>query len=298
MKIFLGSETEGRANCLLFPIRKTIDSLLDIIRKKNYGSALTDIGIFSIVMKEEMYDSGGYPERKYYSRVNGDADIRLRLNYNMFCNAKPEDRVEIYKRHILKAFVIAATKAKAADYSFEKEALINDVEQLLELQEVQEKEKKKGTIICLAGETEEKAIECFRETMQVVDPLLDEIRRRNYGSALRELGIFAIILKSETYEEVSLERRYYSSTKKCAEVKLRINYKKFVYGKLEDRVNMCKELILEAVDIVVKKIQKKDKEFMGERLLNDIQEALGENAGSGTGNSLCTMQKASHSCFD
>ena len=30
----------------------------------------------------------------------------------------------------------------------------------------------------------------FREVMQVVDPMLDEIRARSYGNALRELGNF------------------------------------------------------------------------------------------------------------
>ena len=54
--------------------------------------------------------------------------------------------------------------------------------------------KNKSTVIYLAGETEEKAVKCFREVMQVVDPMLDEIRARSYGNALRELGIFAVII--------------------------------------------------------------------------------------------------------
>jgi hypothetical protein len=58
-------------------------------------------------------------------------------------------------------------------------------------------------------------------------------------------------------------------------VKLRINYQKFVYGELEDRINMCKELILRAFEIIVEKIQKKNQEFKGEELLSDINTALG-----------------------
>ena len=57
-----------------------------------------------------------------------------------------------------------------------------------------EEVKNKSTVIYLAGETEEKAVKCFREVMQVVDPMLDEIRARSYGNALRELGIFAVII--------------------------------------------------------------------------------------------------------
>ena len=93
MEIYLSSETEGRADSLLLPIRNMVDSPLDDIRKNEYGSALTSVGVFAIIMKEEMYDSGGYCERQYYSKVRKEADIRLRLNYKSFCNAEPEKRV-------------------------------------------------------------------------------------------------------------------------------------------------------------------------------------------------------------
>lgn len=69
MEIYLSSETEERADSLLLPIRNIVDSLLDDIRKNEYGSALTSVGVFAIIMKEEMYDSGGYCERQYYSKV-------------------------------------------------------------------------------------------------------------------------------------------------------------------------------------------------------------------------------------
>lgn len=65
-------------------------------------------------MKEEMYDSGGYCERQYYSKVRKEADIRLRLNYKSFCNAEAEKRVELYKQHVSRALEIAANKAKIA----------------------------------------------------------------------------------------------------------------------------------------------------------------------------------------
>lgn len=114
MEIYLSSETEGRADSLLLPIRNMVDLLLDDIRKNEYGSALTSVGVFAIIMKEEMYDSGGYCERQYYSKVRKEADIRLRLNYKSFCNAEPEKRVELYEQHVSRALEIAANKAKIA----------------------------------------------------------------------------------------------------------------------------------------------------------------------------------------
>ena len=193
MEIYLSSETEGRADSLLLPIRNMVDSLLDDIRKNEYGSALTSVGVFAIIMKEEMYDSGGYCERQYYSKVRKEADIRLRLNYKSFCNAEAEKRVELYKQHVSRALEIAANKAKIADPEFQRDKLICDVRQAFGLTE-KEEVKNKSTVIYLAGETDEKAVKCFREVMQVVDPMLDEIRARSYGNALRELGIFAVII--------------------------------------------------------------------------------------------------------
>ena len=95
MEIYLSSETEGRANSLLLPIRNMVDSLLNDIRKNEYGSALTSVGVFAIIMKEEMYDSGGYCERQYYSKVRKEADIRLRLNYNDSAQKTPAVRKNV-----------------------------------------------------------------------------------------------------------------------------------------------------------------------------------------------------------
>ena len=276
MEIYLSSETEGRADSLLLPIRNMVDSLLDDIRKNEYGSALTSVGVFAIIMKEEMYDSGGYCERQYYSKVRKEADIRLRLNYKSFCNAEPEKRVELYEQHVSRALEIAADKAKIADPEFQRDKLVYDVIQAFGLTEKEEKVKNKSTVIYLAGETEERAVKCFREVMQVVDPMLDEIRARSYGNALRELGIFAVIMKESSYEESCWkEKRYYSATKTAAEVRLRINYRNFVFAKPENQINMYKELIIRAFEIAVERIQKIDKQFCGEELLCDVNKALG-----------------------
>ena len=120
------------------------------------------------------------------------------------------------------------------------------------------------------------AVKCFREVMQVVDPMLDEIRARSYGNALRELGIFAVIMKESSYgESCWKEKRYYSATKTAAEVRLRINYRNFVFAKPENQINMYKELIIRAFEIAVERIQKIDKQFCGEELLCDVNKALG-----------------------
>ena len=60
MEIYLSSETEERADSLLLPIRNIVDSLLDDIRKNEYGSALTSVGVFA---------------RQYYSKVRKEACI-------------------------------------------------------------------------------------------------------------------------------------------------------------------------------------------------------------------------------
>lgn len=277
MDFFLSSETEGRADGILFPIRNDVDLLLNVVRQKNYGNALTSIGIFAIIMKENMYDSGGYPERRYYNKKNKEADIRLRLNYKKFCFAKTEDRLEMYKHHILQAVDIAADMAKKADCEFKKDELIDDVRKALNISKVEEKKKTKNIVIYLAGITEEKSIGLFREVVNEIDPMLDAIRAKDYGKALEEAGIFAIIMKEDSYEGNRwTDKRYYSSIKRKADVRLRINYRDFVYAKPEQRIDMYKKMILKSFEIIVNKIKNSDNEFKGEELLSDINEVLGK----------------------
>ena len=128
MEIFLGAEIEGPATSKWFDLQKEFSELLAELKDENYGDSLTSIGIISILMHPEYFEGEGYKERRYYSRKNKEADIRLRINYTDFVNANKETRKGIYISHILEAITIAGNKAGDG---FDIERLLFDVQRLL-----------------------------------------------------------------------------------------------------------------------------------------------------------------------
>ena len=128
MEIFLGAEIEGPATSKWFDLQKEFSELLEELKDENYGDSLTSIGIISILMHPEYFEGEGYKERRYYSRKNKEADIRLRINYTDFVNANKETRKVIYISHILEAITIAGNKAGDG---FDLNRLLFDVQRLL-----------------------------------------------------------------------------------------------------------------------------------------------------------------------
>lgn len=128
MEIFLGAEIEGPATSKWFDLQKEFSELLGELKDESYGDSLTSIGIISIFMHPEYFEGEGYKERRYYSRKNKEADIRLRINYTDFVNANKEIRKGIYISHILEAITIAGNKAGDG---FDLNRLLFDVQRLL-----------------------------------------------------------------------------------------------------------------------------------------------------------------------
>lgn len=128
MEIFLGAELEGAAGGRWFALQKDFSKRLSPIKARDYGLDLVNIGIISIIMKEETLQDGAYKERKYYNRKEKSADIRLRMNYEDFVKACDRDRREMYTSHILQAVQIACEKAGDR---LNSDQLLNDIKELL-----------------------------------------------------------------------------------------------------------------------------------------------------------------------
>lgn len=128
MEIFLSAEIEGPVTSKWFLLQKEFTPLLKTLESKNYGETLTSIGIITILLRDKYLEDGGYKERRYYSKKNKEADIRLRINYYAFLKASDEEARKIYVDHILQSIRIAGVKAGKG---FDLERLIADVQELL-----------------------------------------------------------------------------------------------------------------------------------------------------------------------
>ena len=119
MDIFLGAELYGVAQKYWFELRREFSLKLNSLKDKNYGDELKRISIISIILPDNFYIDGGYPERRLFKRKTKEADIRLRINYNQFIHGDADERRTIYIRHILESINTLRNKVSQS-YQFDQ----------------------------------------------------------------------------------------------------------------------------------------------------------------------------------
>ena len=131
MEFFLSQEGEAPACCYLSKIQKGIRTELKVLEKKEYGNALNDISIITILVSENYKDS--FSERILFQKQQRGADIRLKLDYKTFVRATWDERERMYKEHILSSIESVRNRVCKADKSFLFDELVFDVKNILRL---------------------------------------------------------------------------------------------------------------------------------------------------------------------
>lgn len=126
MKFFLSYESAAPAAFYLTKLEPLFSAKLAALEPKNYGDELTDIGIISIVLPEELLPN--HPERQLFQQKSRSADIRLQMDFAAFVHTKPETRYELYAAHILASL---STLERKVSRQFQYAELYRDVEALL-----------------------------------------------------------------------------------------------------------------------------------------------------------------------
>lgn len=125
---FLGFSAEASSPAgaflmdLVKPIRK---SFATRCKGKNYCPDLQNIFIVFICLDQSF--QGAYKERKYISRKNQYADIRLYLSYEDFLSATNAERVNMVWNTIQKAIEIVSQKVP----SLKRDELLYDIKSCL-----------------------------------------------------------------------------------------------------------------------------------------------------------------------
>lgn len=102
--------------------------------------------------------------------------------------------------------------------------------------------------------------------------LLSVLHKKDYGEQLNSIGIISIIMRDEYFEDGGhKERKYYSKTRKEADIRLRINYNDFLRANEADRKKLYIAHILDSIYIAGKKA---GKDFAVTQLLTDVETIL------------------------
>lgn len=134
MTFFLSCEAESAAATPLMRYHKLTQPQLNTLSNRSYGPELTEISIITICVSKELYEEGGWRERKLFQRKSNSADLRLRLNYRDFLTATPAARAEQYCTHLLDS-IEALRKKVSRDFWFDE--LIQDIRTILNAPEFQ-----------------------------------------------------------------------------------------------------------------------------------------------------------------
>ncbi len=140
MRIFLSEEIDligiDKANIslnFLNVLEKKLDFICnrekDLENIDNYGTEFKLIAIITMIVTQERIDRG-FKERRYISRKNKEADIRLNINRDKFFNATPEKQRLLYIKNIIDSINVVIEKSKG---DFRGEDLKRDILKALDV---------------------------------------------------------------------------------------------------------------------------------------------------------------------
>ena len=127
MKLFLSIEAQNcTENGLSIILRETINKLGFLIDKdtNNYGMEFKLIVIIPSCMDDGFWNALGWKERKCVLRKKGEAEIRLRMDYDRFIKETSQNQHLLFYDIIVKS--IQAVQDRSGG-DFRGEQLINDI---------------------------------------------------------------------------------------------------------------------------------------------------------------------------
>lgn len=132
MKLFLTVEAQNCTdNGLAKILKRTNDELsfvtnesLNLESENNYGTEFREIAIIPSCVDDDFWNALGWRERKQIWRKKGEADIRLRMDYDRFIKETPENQRLLLVDIIVKSIRIVQDRS---DGDFRGDELIRDI---------------------------------------------------------------------------------------------------------------------------------------------------------------------------
>lgn len=132
MRLFITIEAQNCTENGLASILRDITNRLnfvtncseDLENKNNYGTEFKEIAIIPSCMDDEFWQATGWKERKQIWRKKGEADVRLRMDYDKFIASTPENKYLMFVDIIIKSIQVVQERSKG---DFNGNKLIDDI---------------------------------------------------------------------------------------------------------------------------------------------------------------------------
>ncbi len=111
MKFFLTSITSGEAGEISRVIANDIrEALIPFLLERDYGEELIDITVIYMIVSKSL--GLNMSERKLFKRKTREADMRLNIDYDIFCEADMQTRRLLIVKNIIESIRILDKRAK------------------------------------------------------------------------------------------------------------------------------------------------------------------------------------------
>lgn len=132
MQLLLSIEAQNcTENGLAKILKETINELSFLTNEQiasedqnNYGTEFQQIAIIPSCVDDRFWDALGWKERKQIWRKKGEADIRLRMDYDRFINETPKNQRLLFLDIIVNSIQIVQERSRG---DFRGDALIRDI---------------------------------------------------------------------------------------------------------------------------------------------------------------------------
>lgn len=106
----------------------TLKPLEEFLKDKDYGPGLVDLGLIHMIFRP---DIKLYNERMKYDAKKGDADYRLKINYDDFVHADESGKRSLLIKNLLSAIRMIGEKTKHDKAVFDSEQMEYDIREFL-----------------------------------------------------------------------------------------------------------------------------------------------------------------------
>ena len=252
--ITFSAEAEPSAAERISDCFQYFESRMDVIRLARYCKVLDSIKIILFTAPDEK-------ERKHISLKWREAEIRVRLDGDTFMKASQDEQRDMVRAAITRALEIIRDRNEVKNFRFECKSLLYDMFPDAYM-----------TPFTFSTESESPAAQMIMDNFCLIEKNMRVTSLAKYTDALDSIGIIPECLSEEFLRtfDCGKDRKYISWKKRYADIRLRVPFLSFVQAPKEERMERCKQIIRDSLEVVAARCRAKKLRFDLDELLRDL----------------------------
>ena len=241
--ITFSAEAEPSAAERISDCFQYFESRMDVVRLPRYCKVLDSIKIILSTAPDEK-------ERKHISLKWREAEIRVRMDGDTFMKASQDEQRDMVR-----------DRSEVKNFRFECKSLLYDMFPDAYM-----------TPFTFSTESESPAAQMIMDNFCLIEKNMRVTSLAKYTDALDSIGIIPECLSEEflcTFD-CGKDRKYISWKKRYADIRLRVPFLSFVQAPKEERMERCKQIIRDSLEVVAARCRAKKLRFDLDELLRDL----------------------------